>query len=168
MSTILMASYLGMGYPPNPNLITSINVKQILPPLHPKNKPIIRRNRVLKRRTQELSETPNPALKSDVTASKNNDKKKLAPLRDSYLYKWKHDSVSRHSVKEATYRLPPRNDDIENIFDQIVRWRSKARHCGKPAMYRRITSPTLGEVALRRKLTDRLPTRQVSLMCFSY
>lgn len=60
--------------------------------------------------------------------------------------------------------------EIEDDFDRVVRWKSKMRYCGKPAMYKRITSPTLGEEALRRKLTDRLPTRQVrsSIMCNHY
>ena len=169
MSTLLMASYLGMGYDPNPNMITSFSVKQILPPLHPKNK--IRRKRVLKRK--DLEESPEFRIapqKNDVIVSKGNDTRELAPLKDAHLYKWKHDSLvhpggnqpSRHVEKDTPYRLPHRNGEIETIFDQIVRWRSKVRHCGKPAMYRRITSPTLGEVALRKKLTDRLPTRQVS------
>ena len=176
MSTLLMASYLGMSCNPNPNVISSFSVKQILPPLHPKSK--IRRKPNLKRKnledTLDYQITPR---KSDPAVAEGNDSRELRPLRDAHLYKWKHDAVSypngsrlqrHHMEKEVPYRLPHRNNEIDTIFDQIVRWRSKVRHCGKPAMYRRITSPTLGEVALSRKLTDRLPTRQVWCLMSTY
>ena len=171
LSTLLMASYLGTGYNYHSNLITSFTVRPLLPPLNPKNKPI-RRRRVVKRNQNEagtnkqISEQKLTNQNADATSS---DTRELGPLRDAHLFKWKHDpflsqtnaNEERYLAHKTSYRLPKRDGDIENIFDQIVRWRSKVRHCGKPAMYRRTTSPTLGEVALRKKLTDRLPSRQV-------
>ena len=173
MSTLLMASYLGTEYSPSPNIITSISVNPLLPPLILKRRPGVRRRYRMKRGNVE--ESPELQIRdkkksSDVHSPSENNAEKLAPLRDAHLYKWKHDPCSdnlasdnnNNNPKPISYRLPARSSDIETIFDQIVRWRSKVRHCGKPAMFRRVISPTLGEEALKRKLTDRLPSRQVS------
>ncbi|XP_076814600.1 uncharacterized protein LOC143460839 [Clavelina lepadiformis] len=170
LSTLFMANYLGVGYEPSPNIIESIMVKPILPPLRQKPKTKIRRrpkreNKTLDKNQANVrnSEDKNKGLTKPL------DPNNLPPVRDAHMYQWKHNAVPSKAKREmyldqqaprVKYRFPRAANDTDSVFEDVVRWRSKVRYCGKPAMYRRITSPTLGEVALRRKLTDRLPTRQ--------
>nr|XP_002130451.2 uncharacterized protein LOC100176114 [Ciona intestinalis] len=145
-SAIFMAKYLGMGYDPLPNRVTSIVVRPMLPPL--------------KRRQEGFAIRDRPKIAQDEQKQEKIETE-LGPLRVSDAYNSRRNYAIKSRLQESdNTNLESRLDETE-IFDHIVRWRSKVRHCGKPAMYRRVTSPTLGEVALRRKLTDRLPTRQV-------
>ncbi|XP_078494601.1 uncharacterized protein LOC100176114 [Ciona intestinalis] len=145
-SAIFMAKYLGMGYDPLPNRVTSIVVRPMLPPL--------------KRRQEGFAVRDRPRIAEDEPRQEKIETE-LGPLRVSDAYNSRRNHAMKSRLHESNNtNIDSRVDETE-IFDHIVRWRSKVRHCGKPAMYRRVTSPTLGEVALRRKLTDRLPTRQV-------
>jgi len=164
-SALFLAKYLELGINPIPNMITSIVVKPILPPLKGRNPNVARR---LKQNiwTGQLFDKTRFAGDPSPAATNTPKGKQLGPLRDAHRYgaksKTLEDSKTSDKAGGRTPKQTIRRNDPGTIFDQVVRWRSKVRHCGNPVMYRKTISPTLGEMALRRKLTDRLPTRQVS------
>nr|XP_039274710.1 uncharacterized protein LOC120348615 [Styela clava] len=181
LSAKYMIRYLGIGEDPrSKDVISSMLVRPILPPIKQTRK---RRDIDLNFHTNLDLDDHSPKFElNPILPGQNKTKDENSPrnwkyspdmsyhfqrgtrLRQGdskYVYKPRahHSTGVLDATTNSSRELLEIGGEIEDNFDRVIRWKSKVRYCGKPAMYKRTTSPTLGEEALKRKL-NRLPTRQ--------